>query len=502
MAHAYLLNDLNHIGGDIVTAVIEKRVNLLALHGTEFSVAGNSRDVAPVDITESPSTFIHKSMSGELSCVGIGPRWRTDLESVTSLLSSIPSGAVALIPEADAEVAHLLGLAGFGKVIEFSPRSGIDWKYVLATLDQTGSSVAPEANKIRKSAEPDTARKTIVFSDPKSKAMLALIQRVAQVEVTTLLSGPSGVGKEVIAKLLHGGSSRAAGPFIPLNCSAIPEQLVESILFGHTKGSFTGASTDQPGVFESANGGTLFLDEVGELPLHIQPKLLRVIQERKAARIGSSKETSFDVRLVAATNRDLSAMVANGEFREDLFYRLNAFHIGIPRLSERPLDIKELAIKLAHSQQMAGVRMEISEAAINLLLQHGWPGNVRELENVICRAKVLAVNGVIDEEHILFDAMQFSQVADSTETDLCDEVKDDRRVNFTSNGSSDSKDLSRAKENTELELIESAMRETKSKKEAAERLGISPRTLRHKLQRLKEANRLEPSQDFQPAEAL
>ena len=488
-----------------MTAVIKKTVNLLALHGTEFSFEGNSADASPVEVTESPSTFIQKSIAGELSCVGIGPGWRTNLDSVTSLLSSIPSGAVALIPEADAEVAHLLGLAGFGKVIEFSPQSGVDWNYVVATLDQAGPSGTKVPTKIRNSSESDAARKTIVFSDPKSKAMLALIQRVAQVEVTTLLSGPSGVGKEVIARILHGGSSRAAGPFIPLNCSAIPEQLVESILFGHTKGSFTGASKDQPGVFESANGGTLFLDEVGELPLHIQPKLLRVIQERKAARIGSTKEASFDVRLVAATNRDLSAMVANGEFREDLFYRLNAFHIGIPRLSERPLDIKELAIKLAYSPQMAGIGMEISEAAIDLLLQHGWPGNVRELENVICRAKVLAVNGVIDAEHILFDAMQFSQIAESDDwsgTDLVGQVEDELRAKLTPIGSSDVKGLSRAKENTELELIESAMRETKSKKEAAERLGISPRTLRHKLQRLKETNGFERSHDFQSAEAL
>jgi len=488
-----------------LTAVIRNTVNLLALRGTEFSFEENLDDAAMIEVTESPSAFIDKSMSGDLSCVGIGPKWRRDLDSVTSLLSSIPSGAVALIPQADAEVAHLLGLAGFAKVIEFCPKSGIDWKHVLPALDQAASSGSKELSKSQKSSEPEVARKTIVFSDPKSKAMLALIQRVAQVEVTTLLSGPSGVGKEVIARILHGGSSRAAGPFIPLNCSAIPEQLVESILFGHTKGSFTGASKDQPGVFESANGGTLFLDEVGELPLHIQPKLLRVIQERKAARIGSAKEASFDVRLVAATNRDLSAMVANGEFREDLFYRLNAFHIGIPRLSERPLDIRELAIKLAYSSQMAGIRMEISEAAIDLLLQHGWPGNVRELENVICRAKVLAVNGIIDAEHILFDAMQFSQIVEldeSREADLVSQGRNELRAKAIPDGSRDSSGLSRAKENTELELIETAMRETKSKKEAAERLGISPRTLRHKLQRLKEANRFERSHDFQSVEAL
>ena len=154
--------------------------------------------------------------------------------------------------------------------------------------------------------------------------------------MTALLSGPSGVGKEVVAQILHNASVRATGPFIALNCSAMPEHLVESILFGHMKGSFTGAIKDQPGIFEEAHNGTLFLDEVGELPLHIQPKLLRVIQERKAARIGSTREISFDVRLVAATNRDLVELVKRGEFREDLLYRLNAFHIGIPPCGSAP----------------------------------------------------------------------------------------------------------------------------------------------------------------------
>ena len=203
--------------------------------------------------------------------------------------------------------------------------------------------------------------------------MLALVQRVAQVDVTALLSGPSGVGKEVVAQILHNASARATGPFIALNCSAMPEHLVESILFGHIKGSFTGAVKDQPGIFEEAHQGTLFLDEVGELPLHIQPKLLRVIQERKAARIGSTRETGFDVRLVAATNRDLVELVKRGEFREDLLYRLNAFHIGIPPLRERPEDIRQLAITLAASEQIAGISMQIEESAIQELLRISGP---------------------------------------------------------------------------------------------------------------------------------
>ena len=326
----------------------------------------------------------------------------------------------------------------------------------------------------------------MVFSDPVSKAMLALVQRVAQVDVTALLSGPSGVGKEVVAQILHNASARATGPFIALNCSAMPEHLVESILFGHMKGSFTGAIKDQPGIFEEAHNGTLFLDEVGELPLHIQPKLLRVIQERKAARIGSTREVSFDVRLVAATNRDLVELVKRGEFREDLLYRLNAFHIGIPPLRERPEDIRQLAISFAASEQIAGIGMEIDEAAIQQLLQHQWPGNVRELDNVICRAKVLAIHNVIQPEHIYFDALEFAPAslpdapAELTTPDMAKPQGHEHVIQSD-------QDLVSAKEQAEWQLIQAALQETDSKKEAAERLGISPRTLRHKLQKLKAA---------------
>ena len=251
----------------------------------------------------------------------------------------------------------------------------------------------------------NTPEKRLVFGDPKSRALLALVERVAQVEVTTLLSGPSGVGKEVIAKVLHASSVRNERPFVALNCSAIPEQLVESTLFGHIKGSFTGASRDQKGLFEEADGGVLFLDEVGELPLGVQPKLLRAIQERKVSRVGSFKEYQFDVRLIAATNRDLNQMVINGSFREDLLYRLNTFHLTIPTLSERPQDIEQLAISFAESALVAGVSMGIDRGAIDLLIDHDWPGNVRELENVIARAKVLATSSVILPEHIYLDSI-------------------------------------------------------------------------------------------------
>ena len=300
-------------------------------------------------------------------------------------------------------MAHLIGVIGFDAFVTYADNS--DWVALVDTaLSYAEAPETPTKSRSAALSMPSIPsrgqRKQVVFSDPVSKAMLALVQRVAQVDVTALLSGPSGVGKEVVAQILHNASARASGPFIALNCSAMPEHLVESILFGHMKGSFTGAVKDQPGIFEEAHNGTLFLDEVGELPLHIQPKLLRVIQERKAARIGSIREVSFDVRLVAATNRDLIELVKRGEFREDLLYRLNAFHIGIPPLRERPEDIRQLAISFAASEQLAGIAMQIDEAAIQQLLQHQWPGNVRELDNVICRAKVLAIHNVIQPEHL------------------------------------------------------------------------------------------------------
>ena len=293
------------------------------------------------------------------------------------ILEHAPETAVILMPAGDIKLAHLIGVGGFDAFVTYADDS--DWVALAETAlsyaeapetppksrSGAASSSTPSAPSISSRGQ----RKQVVFSDPVSKAMLALVQRVAQVDVTALLSGPSGVGKEVVAQILHNASARASGPFIALNCSAMPEHLVESILFGHMKGSFTGAIKDQPGIFEEAHNGTLFLDEVGELPLHIQPKLLRVIQERKAARIGSTREVNFDVRLVAATNRDLVELVKRGEFREDLLYRLNAFHIGIPPLRERPEDIRQLAISFAASEQIAGIGMQIDEAAIQQLLQ-------------------------------------------------------------------------------------------------------------------------------------
>ena len=466
-----------------------QQLNVLSVRGTGFPeerLRGIALD-SMVCLTQATDVFAERTAESAASCVAVGPAWSQEEAYLRQILEQAPEATVILVPAGDLKLAHLIGGRGFDAFVTYADDS--DWPALAETVFTYAQAAdSPPESRLGSNATPAIAsrgqRKQVVFSDPVSKAMLALVQRVAQVDVTALLSGPSGVGKEVVAQILHSASARASGPFIALNCSAMPEHLVESILFGHIKGSFTGAIKDQPGIFEEAHNGTLFLDEVGELPLHIQPKLLRVIQERKAARIGSTREVDFDVRLVAATNRDLVELVKRGEFREDLLYRLNAFHIGIPPLRERPEDIRQLAISFAGSEQIAGVSMQIEETAIQQLLQHPWPGNVRELDNVICRAKVLAIHNVIQSEHIYFDALQFSPsslpdaATECTSPDIAKPLGNEHVIQSD-------QDLVSAKEQAEWQLIKAALQETDSKKEAAERLGISPRTLRHKLQKLK-----------------
>lgn len=474
----------------VASSPAETHLNILVVRGSgapEHALTQMELGM-PVALTQAPDSFIENMTPGAVSCVMVGAEWQPVSDHLQQSVESLPGPYVALVPEGDVALAHLLGRLGAPGVQSYLPTPQADWSSVFASVMDLwpvllSASTKSEGARQSPSGKRGPARRTVVFGDPASKAMLSLVERVAQVDVTALLSGPSGVGKEVVAQILHNASPRAAGPFIALNCSAMPEHLVESILFGHVKGSFTGAIKDQPGIFEDANQGTLFLDEVGELPLHVQPKLLRVIQERKAARIGSTREVSFDVRLVAATNRDLVDLVARGQFREDLLYRLNAFHIGIPRLRDRPGDIDQLAIAFAESDQIAGVAMKIREDAIQQLRLHDWPGNVRELDNVICRAKVLATDGVIGAEHIFFDALQID-TQPSIEREASASASPFAQV-APDAGAPVDQDLMSVKERAEWQLIRAALEETDSKKEAAERLGISPRTLRHKLQKWK-----------------
>jgi sigma-54 specific flagellar transcriptional regulator A len=228
-----------------------------------------------------------------------------------------------------------------------------------------------------------------------------LIEQVAPVDANVLVLGESGTGKEVIARNIHYMSKRQKGPFVPVNCGAIPGELLESELFGHEKGAFTGAISSRKGRFEMAEGGTLFLDEIGDMPLQMQVKLLRVLQERIFERVGGNKTLSCDVRIVAATHRNLEQMIAQGKFREDLFYRLNVFPIEAPALRERaqdiPLLLQELASRLEGSRQES---VRFTQNAMRSLMSHQWPGNVRELSNLVERLSILHPKQVIDVEHL------------------------------------------------------------------------------------------------------
>jgi sigma-54-specific transcriptional regulator len=251
----------------------------------------------------------------------------------------------------------------------------------------------------------------LVFEDPKSEALLQRIRLVAPSEANVLIIGETGTGKELIARHVHQLSLRAAGPFVAVNCGALADSLVESELFGHEKGAFTGAVTAKEGWFEAANGGTLFLDEIGDLPLSTQVKLLRVLQEREVVRVGSRRAVPIDVRLVAATNVHLEEAVAAGRFREDLYFRLSVAVLELPPLRKRPGDILPLAQHFlqVYGQRLGSPRARLSAATEAALLAHPWPGNIRELENVVHHAVLVCQDDIVEPCHLHLSRMEARQ---------------------------------------------------------------------------------------------
>ena len=246
-------------------------------------------------------------------------------------------------------------------------------------------------------------------SDPSSENIVKLLQKISPRDVSILVNGPTGTGKEVLSQLIHHLSSRRDGPFVAINCAAIPEQMLESTLFGHEKGSFTGAVQQNVGLFRAATGGTILLDEISEMPLNLQSKLLRVIQEKKVMAVGGSSETEIDARIIATTNRDMRVEVKSGRFREDLFYRLNVFPVKTVALKDRVSDIPPIAASMLRKldAQNDSITM-LSRDACETLSEHDWPGNVRELGNVIHRAHILSTNNTIKPEDLIFDAAEDS----------------------------------------------------------------------------------------------
>ncbi len=245
---------------------------------------------------------------------------------------------------------------------------------------------------------------SMIAADAASLQLMGVADRVARADVTVLINGPTGTGKEVLARFIHARSARADKPFVAINCAAIPENMLEAMMFGHEKGAFTGASVANKGLFRAADGGTLLLDEISEMPIGLQSKLLRVLQERCVTPLGVQKEIAVDVRVIATTNRDMAEEVRRNSFREDLFYRLNVFPLETLPLRERPQDILPLAVGLLRRHAEAGHAIPwMTPEATAVLERHDWPGNVRELENVIQRALVLHVNGCITPSDIVLD---------------------------------------------------------------------------------------------------
>ncbi len=359
-------------------------------------------------------------------------------------------------------------ITGFGSVataVEAMKRGAVDYLEKplrspdeLRRLVQRALALEPSPLGCATPASDGFACETLIARDPKTLKTLSLARKVAPTPATVLLLGESGTGKEVLARCIHMNSKRAGGPFVAVNCAALAPSLIESELFGHEKGSFTGAIDRHSGVFERANGGTIFLDEIGELDSGLQAKLLRVLQERSFERVGGGKTVQIDVRVIAATNRDLPTLAGQGRFRSDLYYRLSTFPIEIPPLRERPGDLDALAVLFLNNSagRMEKPVPELTPEARQKLRSYTWPGNVRELENVMERAAILANDSVEPEHLVLLEARPSAGVVASADG-----------LNMRG---------------IERQAIEEALRKHAGNRTRASReLGISLRTLQYRL---------------------
>jgi two-component system response regulator PilR (NtrC family) len=330
-----------------------------------------------------------------------------------------------------------------------------------------------------KKTEPPSAGAAKMLGDsPAIQELRTTIAKLARSQAPVYISGESGVGKELVARLIHEQGPRASGPFVPVNCGAIPSELMESEFFGHKRGSFTGAQADKDGLFQTAQGGTLFLDEVAELPVHMQVKLLRVIQEKAVRPIGGRAEVPVDVRILSATHKNLAKLVEANQFRQDLFYRINVIELRVPPLRERREDVPKLAGRVlerlgADSGQPSA---RLTPESLSALLSYAFPGNVRELENVLERAVALCENNTIKPEDLRLSTA--TQAAGAVAARAEEDIEDD-------GDSSGDGGLDSYISNLEREAIMKALQETRyNKTAAAKKLGITFRALRYKLKKL------------------
>jgi two-component system response regulator PilR (NtrC family) len=330
----------------------------------------------------------------------------------------------------------------------------------------------------KKTDTPSAGASKMLGDSPAIQALRATIAKVARSQAPVYISGESGVGKELVARLIHEQGPRASGLFVPVNCGAIPSELMESEFFGHKRGSFTGAQADKDGLFQAAHGGTLFLDEVAELPIHMQVKLLRVIQEKAVRPIGGRTEVPVDVRILSATHKNLAKLVESAHFRQDLYYRINVIELRVPPLRDRRDDVPKLAgrvlERLATDHGMSPAKL--TPEALQSLLSYGFPGNVRELENVLERAVALCENNVIRP-----DDLHLAPSSNLPSTTAVTEDEDDDAADSSENGGGLDSYIS----NLEREAIMKALQETRyNKTAAAKKLGITFRALRYKLKKL------------------
>jgi two-component system response regulator FlrC len=438
------------------------------------------RQATVLVVEDDPS--LREALSDTLELAGYRVAVAADGQAALDLLAREPIGLVV----SDVQMRPMDGHELLGRVRNRYPQTpvllmtayGNIEKAVTAmrngAVDYLAKPFEPELllEKVRQAVVLQQSEDTgVIAEDLRTRELLELARRVSRSQVTVMIGGESGTGKEVFARYIHRHSPRCDGPFIAINCAAIPENMLEAVLFGHEKGAYTGAHQSAPGKFEQAQGGTLLLDEISEMSLALQAKLLRGLQEKEVERVGGRKLIALDVRVLATTNRNLREEVSAGRFREDLYYRLNVFPLLLPPLRERTRDILPLARFLLQRQAtMQGLELpQLSQAAEQRLLSHRWPGNVRELDNVMQRALILSGGGQIGP------------------ADLSFEVEPEPAAQVAM-ASSAPRGLSEDLRSVEEQMILDALREGNgSRKCAAERLGISQRTLRYKIARLRDA---------------